>query len=163
MRSASYDFYLVPVEQYVRGIMAWIYFGTGISRFKVTSWEHFILLIHVVFWEYDTAIDCKLSNFWKSRDSDNKQSLCVVSCKCQTCACPNKTPTIDYKNTENQKPFLWTQCPSVLYMPTELSTLRSLVSFSTSVGQKRDWNVGHFTISDRCVNKRLSFTHLLAT
>ena len=78
-----------------------------------SRWTVCARLIHVVFWEYDTAIDCKLSNFWKSRDSDNKQSLCVVSCKCQTCACPNKTPTIDYKNTENQKPFLWTQCPSV--------------------------------------------------
>ena len=63
MMGASYDFYLVPVEQYVRGIMARPYFGTWINRFKVTSWGHFILLIHVVFWEYDTAIDCKLSNF----------------------------------------------------------------------------------------------------
>ena len=37
MMSASYDFYLVPVEQYVGGIMARLCLETRISRFKVTS------------------------------------------------------------------------------------------------------------------------------
>lgn len=146
MMSASYDFYLVPVEQYVGGIMARLCLETRISRFKVTSWEHFILLIHVVFWEKCAKRARKSRTRALAR---LERQAVTLRCKCQTCACPNKIPTIDYKVLKIQKTRSHSSGRTArVLMLIELSTLRSLVSLSTSVGQKRDWNVDHCSISD---------------